>query len=348
MIDRVPRFSRRGLLGGLLTGLPAVAFVAACSPEVEETSMFEAAECSAELPQMDQPVSQVEASLAVSPDGTRVASLSTVTGVLSVWDAADGALLHQTPGLGGFHLQFLGDERLVFDSHQHLVSLDLDGSNPSSLDTGHEPQLVTDLGIRTINGMAVVGETVVTIGEDGQWGAFRPGTCERAGFVATGVVVASSIAAQGDDAVVVTGARSGPVRFERGADGGEELVALDNSYAAAFSSDDAHLAVSGDRDSVPVLMILEAGSWEVLHQVDMPSRAMSLDSHDGLWAATTHTEPPAMVLFDEDSGEQRDLPLPERTFAARFLPDGTLLTAHAEHGILRWDPATGEQLAHFA
>lgn len=343
MTDRVPRFGRRSLLAGL----PAVALGVACSPEMEETSMFEAAECTATLPEMDPPVSVVEASLAVSPDASRVASLSTVTGVLSVWEVEDGSLLHQTPGLGGFHLQFLDDDRLVFDSHQFLVSVDLDGADPSSLDTGHEPQLSTEVGTRTINGLAVVDDQVVTIGEDGQWGTFRPGACERAAFVATDVLAASSITAHDDDAVVVTGAQSGPVRVERGVDGGEELVALGNSYVAMFSTDGAHLVVSGDRDSMPVLMVLETESWEVLHEVDMPSRAMTLDSQDGLWAATTHTEPAVVVLLDSNSGEQRDLPLPERTFVARFLPDGTLLTAHAEHGILRWDPRTGEQLAQF-
>lgn len=343
MTERVPRFSRRGLIVGVSTML----MMPACTHE-EETPVFEAATCLAELPEMEPPVSDVEASLAVSPDGRRVASLSTVTGVLTVWDAANGDVVERTENLGGFHLQFLGEERLVFQSHHYLVSIDLDGQNPSSLETGHEPRMITDLGTRTINALAVLGDQVVTVGADSRLGVFRPATCERAELVDTTLVAASGIAPHGADAVVVAAARSGPVRFRRGSDDGEELVAgMSNSYLAAFSADGTRLAVSGDRGATPVLVVLDADTWAVLHEVEVPSRAMSLDSHEDLWAATTHTQPPALVLLDTATGQQRSLPLPERTFAARFLPDGTLLTAHAHQGVLRWDPATGEQLAQF-
>lgn len=59
-------------------------------------------------------------------------------------------------------------------------------------------------------------------------------------------------------------------------------------------------------------------------------------------------ESPEVLVSDLTTGHRLVIRLPEPTGIGTFGPTGSLYTAHADAGIIEWDPATGLQRRRYA
>lgn len=289
---------------------------------------------------------QLPQRLALSPDGSRVASSTGIDGSqgLLVWDVASGTLsAHRAEFARGTPV-WLDESRVAWIVGADTAILDVDSGEASHFPLGHRMVDVEDGEPLGSVGLAVSldGRTLASAGADQQLRLFAVDACSPTQTIELGF---SPAQLSYTERHLLVGGPDG-VRVFDAATGDQVVVLGDGAKAPAFGVPDGSLVFAGVRSDYSFAGFDPEG-WGLRIAYPDKQALSAAVSPGGELLATFGTDAGVRLHDVTAGGVPRSVALPSRTGDVVFVDEQRYLTIHLAEGLLEWDAATGQVARSF-